>query len=57
MMKKQTQIIVRISDEEKNKLKTIAHSKEMNLSEYIRHLIKSDLQVNENILTVMQSFK
>lgn len=56
-MKKQTQIIVRISDEEKNKLKTIAHSKEMNLSEYIRHLIKSDLQVNENILTVMQSFK
>lgn len=56
-MPKKSQIIMRIDEKEKEKIKLLANSKGMNISEYLMWLVKCDMQVRENVLTVMESFK
>ena len=48
--KKQDNICVRIGHSTKGDLIALAHANEMNVAEYVRYLIRKEIEVNEELI-------
>lgn len=48
--KKQDNICVRIGHQTKSDLTALAHANEMNVAEYVRYLIRKEIEVNNELI-------
>ena len=48
--KKQDNICVRIGHQTKSDLTALAHANEMNVAEYVRYLIRKDIEMNYDLI-------